>query len=336
LSIIESISEYMLALLPKIGGAAIALILGLIFGKLIGKAIAVILNRFGVDKAISGSSLGKTLAEANLTLSSLIGALVRWFIYLVALLAAVDILQVTAFSNFLTMVVEYIPFLILGLLIIGLGFLFADFISKAIVNSLKDAGLPHTKIVGFLVRFFVYLIVVLTALSVMKIDVTILNTFASAMAWGLAIGIALTIGLALGLGLKDAIARNAESLLKSIGLATSKLSEEITTKELESEIKRLESELNALKEEKKRELEEKKARLEALSKPVENVEEFLNKIVGSTGRITRFYGGYEIEILDPISFPWCDVMLTMQNMGYDVWLSKKDNVYYVTCKLRAE
>jgi len=332
----QDILEMISAILPKIGGVAIVLILGFIIGKLVGKAITVIMTRVGIDRVISDSGLGKTLKEANLTLSSLIGTLARWFIYLIALLTIADIMQVAALSNFLELVVEYIPYLILGLLIIGLGFLFADFISKAIANSLREIGFIHVEIVNFFVRLFVYLIVVLTSLSVMKIDITIINTFASAMAWGLAAGIALAMGLALGLGLKDAIAKNAESVLKSVGFATSKLSQEIKTKDLEGEIKRLESEINTLRQEKMRELEEKKARLETLSKPVENIEEFLNKVVGSSGKVTKVYGGYQVMILDPIIFPWADVMITMQNMGYDVWVSKKDNMYFVVCKLKAE
>jgi hypothetical protein len=334
--LLHDILEMISALLPKIGAIAIVLILGFIIGKLVGKAITVVMNRLDVDRVISNSGLGKTLKEANLTLSSLIGTLARWFIYLIALLTIADIMQVVALSNFLEMVVGYIPYLISGLLIIGLGFLFADFISKAIANSLRGIGFIHVEIVNFFVRLFVYLIVVLTSLSVMKIDITIINTFASAMAWGLSAGIALAMGLGLGLGLKDVIAKNAESFLKSVGFATSKLSQEMKTKDLESEIKRLESELNALKLEKMKELEEKKARVEALSKPVENIEEFLNKVVGSSGKVTRVYGGYQIMILDPIVFPWADVTITMQNLGYDVWISKKDNMHFVVCKLKAE
>lgn len=332
----KDILEMILSILPKIVEVAIVLVLGFIVGKLVGRVVTAIVSRFGIDKVIGSSSLGKTLKEANLTLSFLIGILAKWLVYLVALIVVADILQITTLSSFLNMVVGYIPYLISGFLIIGFGFLFADFISKIIVNSLREIGFIYTGFVSFFTRLLIYVIVILTALSVMKLDITVINIFVSAMVWSLAGGVALAIGLALGLGFKDMIARNAESFLKSVNLMTSRLNQEVRVKELEGEIKRLEDELTIFRQEKERESEEKRARLEVLSKPVENVEDFLNKVVGSTGKVARIYGGYEITILDPTTFPWCDIIVTMYNMGYDVWISKKDNKYYISCKLRTE
>jgi hypothetical protein len=332
----KDILEMILSLLPKIIEIIMVLVLGFIAGKLVGKMVTIIMGKFGVDKVIGNSSLGKTLKEANLTLSSLIGTLAKWAVYLATLIVVADILQITALSNLLVIIVGYIPYLISGFLIIGFGLLFADFISKIIVNSLKEIKFIHAGVVGFFTRLFMYIIVILTALSVMKLDITLVNIFVSAMAWGLAAGMALAMGLALGLGFKDMIAKNAESFLKSIGLMTSRLDQEVRIKELEGEIKRLESELDVLRQEKRKEIEEKRVRLEALSKPVENVEDFLNKVVGSTGKIAKVYGGYEITISDPITFPWRDVIMTMYNMGYDVWISKKDDAYCIVCKLKTE
>ncbi|RJS74755.1 hypothetical protein CW710_00880 [Candidatus Bathyarchaeota archaeon] len=334
-TVIESVVERFTEILPKVGGAAIAIVLGYVFGKLAGKAITALLDRTGIDKAVKNSSVGKALERSNITISSFTGALVRWFIYLVSLLVAADILEITVFSNFLTMLLEYIPYLIVGIFILVLGFMFSDFASNAALNVFRELGLIYSRLLSLLIRMFLYLVVIVMAFSAMKIDVTILYTFANAMAWGLAAGIALVIGLAFGLGLKDAVAKNAENILKSLEATVSRVGEKVTMEQLESEVKRLRSEVEAYKAEKEKEEEEKKARLEALSKPIENLDEFLEKLIGSTGRVRPSYGGYEIEILDPVEFPWCDVLLTMQNLDFDIWFSKKDDVYKITCKPKA-
>ncbi|KYH36187.1 MAG: hypothetical protein AYL29_015330 [Candidatus Bathyarchaeota archaeon B24] len=331
-SVVEMVVERFMEILPKVGGAVIAIALGYIFGKLAGRAISALLDRTGIDKAVKDTSVGKALERSNITISSFTGALVRWFIYLVSLLVAADILEITVFSNFLTMLLEYIPYLIVGIFILVLGFMLSDFASNAALNTFKELGLIYSRLLSLIIRVFLYLVVVVMAFSAMRIDVTILYTFANALAWGLAAGLALVIGLAFGLGLKDAVAKNAENILRSLEVTVSKVGERVTMEQLESEIKRLRSELESYKAEKEREEKEREARLEALSKPVENLDEFLEKLIGSTGRVRPAYGGYEIEILNPVEFPWCDVLLTLQNLDFDIWFSKKDDVYKITCK----
>lgn len=333
-SVFETVVGGFIEFLPKIGGAVIAVALGYVFGRLIGKAVTLLLNKTGIDNAVRRTSIGKALEQSGTTMSSLIGAAVRWFVYLVSLLVAADVLNITVFSNFLTMLLEYIPYLIAGILILILGFTLSDFASNAALNMFRELGVVYSRLLSVAVRLFLYLVVVVIAFSAMKIDVTILYTFASAIAWGLAAGVALMIGLAFGFGLKDVVAKNAENILKSLEATATKMDEKVAMKQLESEIERLKSELESYKEEIEKRDKERAARIEALTRPIENLNEFLEKLVGSTGRVRMSHGGYEIEVLNPIEFPWFDVLLTMQNQGFDIWLSKSDEAYRITCKLK--
>ena len=138
----------------------------------------------------------------------------RIFIYLIAVFAAVNVLQIEILTHYMKMVVEYLPSLIAGIVILIFGLMIADFIGDAITAVGREAKIEYASLVSLAVRGVLYLVVIIIGLSTMKIDVSILNVVVTAISWGVAGAIALGVGLALGFGLKDYVARKAEDWLK--------------------------------------------------------------------------------------------------------------------------
>ena len=140
--------------------------------------------------------------------------LVRVFIYLIAVFAAVNVLQIDVLTYYMKMVVEYLPSLIAGIVILIFGLMIADFIGDAITAVGREAKIEYASLVSLAVRGILYLVVIIIGLSTMKIDVSILNVVVTAISWGVAGAIALGVGLALGFGLRDYVAKKAEDWLK--------------------------------------------------------------------------------------------------------------------------
>jgi len=205
-----------LSLLPKVAGAIIVLIIGWIAGRVIGKGVSKVLDKAGVDDALRKTAIGKALDRSSVSTVRFFDLIIRWFIYLIALFAAVDILEIAVLSEFMKTVVVYLPSFIGGIFIIIFGFIIADFIGDAVGAVGKEAKVEFSGLIAAGLKLLLYFVVLTVALGLMKIDVEILYIFARALAWGAAIGLAIGIGISFGWGFKDVVAKNAKKWVTSI------------------------------------------------------------------------------------------------------------------------
>ena len=126
----------MISAIPKVLGAVIVLIIGYIIGKLLGGLVQKILEKSKVDeKIIKNTLIEKLLNTINITFSRLIGVLVSIFFYVIFILAAIDILDIELLSNFVNQVLLYLPNLIAGILILVIGLIAVEWITKFIRNT---------------------------------------------------------------------------------------------------------------------------------------------------------------------------------------------------------
>jgi small-conductance mechanosensitive channel len=219
-------------MLPRVVGAIIALVIGWIAGRALGKAVSKVLDKAGVDDALRPTIFGRVLERSGITCVGFFDRIVRWFVYLVAVFAAVDILQIEILRQYMSMVVTYLPSLIAGVIILVAGFIVTDYIADFMKKIGEEAGIAYSKIFSDLIRLFLYSVVIIIALAQMKIDVSVLYIFANALAWGIAIGAGVGLGIALGWGFKDVIAESARDWIKSLSTTAEKV-EEVRAKETE-------------------------------------------------------------------------------------------------------
>jgi hypothetical protein len=201
--------------LPRIAGAAIILLIGWVAGRAIGRGAAKVFDKAGLAGALRWTALGKTLDKSKVRIVGFFEVGIRWFIYLLAVLGAADVLQVQSLSNFVYSVVEYIPSLLGGVFLILIGFIVADFIGDALISVSREANVEYGATFGNGLKVILYFVVIIIGLSVMKIDVTVLDTIVTALSWGVAAGVGVGLGIALGWGLKDVITEEARIWLKT-------------------------------------------------------------------------------------------------------------------------
>lgn len=212
---LNALLQALIALLPKIGGAAIVLIIGWAVGRVLGKGISKVLVKVRLDEALRKTVIGKALERSGITGVRLFDLVIRWFVYLIAILTAADILNISELSTLLRTTVAYLPSLVAGFFIIIVGFIVSDFIGDVMKGFGEEMRIEYSGLFANALKLFLYFIVIVIALTTMKIDVSILYVFANALAWGIAIGLCVGLGIALGLGFKDVVARNAERWIET-------------------------------------------------------------------------------------------------------------------------
>jgi xanthine/uracil permease len=172
---------------PKILAAVVVLVIGLIIGRIVGRVVARILETAKVNKVIEETPLGDMISHSGMNMLEFLDALARWFIYLIFIMAAVNILDIELFSQFLERTVDYLPSFIAGIIILIIGLAIADFSVnwlKSIIKSMNLKGGEHLE-AG--IRVFLFLVIVLLALDQMRVDTSIIRLFLGPFAWALAV-----------------------------------------------------------------------------------------------------------------------------------------------------
>ena len=185
---------------PLLIGAIIVFIIGWIVAVALGKVVEQIIRALRVDSLLAKLDVERTLGRAGFRLNSgaFVGGLVRWFLIVVFLLAAVNILGLTQVSDFLRDVLLYIPNVVVAALILIIAALMADAAERVVRGSVEAAGYRGA-LVGVVTRWSIWVFAFIAVLLQLGIAVTLVQTLVT----GFIAALALAFGLAFGLGGKE-------------------------------------------------------------------------------------------------------------------------------------
>jgi small-conductance mechanosensitive channel len=196
-----------MAYVPTILAALVVLLIGWIVGRLLGKAVRILLDKISeqhlVEKVADGASFAGSVKNAGMTVGYIGDIAVRIFVYLIAILAAVDILNMDYMSKLMTTIVEYIPHVVAFVIILIVGFLLSDYFIDFLAKYYAKQEIQLITPVLFLLRIFMYFVIVVLALSQLMLDLTIIYTFVTPIAWGIGLGLGAAIAIIVGFGLKN-------------------------------------------------------------------------------------------------------------------------------------
>ncbi len=186
--------------LPLLIGALVVFVIGWIVAVSLGKVIEQIVKALKVDSVLEKLEFHKVLDRAGIQLNSgaFIGGLVRWFLIVVFLLAALNILNLNEVSAFLRDVLGYIPQVVVAALILVIAALLAETAERTARASVEAAGLKSA-LVGVVTRWSIWVFAIIAALYQLGVATVLLQTLLT----GLVAMLAIAGGLAFGLGGKD-------------------------------------------------------------------------------------------------------------------------------------
>jgi hypothetical protein len=203
INIISRGMDNTMAVLPAILGALVVLLIGWIVGRLLGKGVRILIDKAISAKVIGESDLGKSVAGSGITPGYLGDISARCIVYLIAIFAAVDILNLEYLSQFMAKVLEYIPNIIAFAIILVIGIILTDYFIDMFRVYSRDSKIELISPVLVLLRLFLYFVVVTLALSQLKVDLTIIYTIITPLAWGLGLGLGASIAIIVWFGMKN-------------------------------------------------------------------------------------------------------------------------------------
>jgi len=202
---------------PILIGAALVFLLGWIIAAAMEKVVEKMILSLRIDQAFEKMGLRKKLNESgiNLNVAVFFGGLVKWFLVLVFLMAATDILGLSQVTNFLNSILLYIPNVVVAVIILAVVFLVGNFVYVVVKGSTRAAGVMSATLLAIISKWSIIIFGLLAAL----IQLGIATSLVSTIFIGIVAMLSLAGGLAFGLGGKE----EAQMILK-------KLREEISEK----------------------------------------------------------------------------------------------------------
>jgi len=189
--------------LPKLVGALIVFFVGWAIAVGVGEGVARLIKALKLDNLLARMGGERVFARAGLKLDSgkFLGTVAKWFLILVFLLAAADILGLGEVSGFLRSVLAYVPSLVIAVIMLVLGLLAANFLrGVTVASAVHSVGSSASKMVGSLVWWAVLIFTIFAALTQLQIA----PGFVQIVLTGVVAMLAIAGGLAFGLGGKEA------------------------------------------------------------------------------------------------------------------------------------
>ena len=203
-----------ISFLPTLVAAIIILVIGWIIGRLLGKVVSRVLDKIGVDDALRKTSIGKAIEQSGTHIVHLFDLIVRWFVYLIAIVAASNVLKLDFLSNLFQTIVFYLPHVLMFLIILIVGFIVVDYFADILQGWGKTQNIEFLGVIILLLRIFFYFIILILALSQLLIDLTIIYTFVTPLAWGVGLGVGAGIAIFLAYGLRDRAPGMVDDMMK--------------------------------------------------------------------------------------------------------------------------
>lgn len=195
--------------IPNLVVAIIIFAIGWAIGAIVAKGVAHIMKVIQFDEALRRAGFEDVVRRSGLSLNSgkFLGALVKYFIIVVFLIASFDVLHLNQVTLFLQqVVVQYLPQLIIAVLILLVGGVVGDVLSRVITASARTAGLTMANMLGVVSKWGVWVFSILVALSQMGIA----GAFIQTLFTGFVVAVSLALGLSFGLGGQNAASKTIE------------------------------------------------------------------------------------------------------------------------------
>jgi small-conductance mechanosensitive channel len=131
---LQNTLDRFLEYIPQLIGAIIILVIGYIVARILKAVVSRVLQAIGFDGWMERGGIKQFLdrAQTRETPATVLGTLVFWFVFIIAITMAADALGIRQVSEVLSQLIAYIPSIIAAILILVLAALLANFLASIV------------------------------------------------------------------------------------------------------------------------------------------------------------------------------------------------------------
>ena len=180
-----------LGALPALIGAIIILIIGFIIAKVLQGIVTRVLQSMGFQGWMESGGVKQFFdrSQTNQTPLSILGKLIFWLVFFIAITMAVDTLGISAISDVLAQFIAYIPQIIAAILILVLATLLANFVAGIV------RGATGSNVTGSIAQYGIIVFAAFAALTQLGIATELIAPTFLILLGAVALAVAIAFGL---------------------------------------------------------------------------------------------------------------------------------------------
>ena len=190
--------EGFVEVLPGLVGAIVVLIVGYIIAALVAAGLYRVFQRIHLDKWLLEKTKVRKLV-GGLKLSQLLAVITKWYLFILFLPPAADLINLEELASFLNQVAVWVPNAIIALIVLMVGLLVAGYVGEQIIETKTKSA----RLIADVAKVIIVIVVALIALEQIGIRVALLQNVVLLIVGGVVLGVGLGVGIAFGLGGKD-------------------------------------------------------------------------------------------------------------------------------------
>lgn len=181
--------------LPSIAGAVILLLVGWLIARLIRLATIKFLNLMNhfLERLLTGRTRAVVRFSSGVT--RLVGGILFWITLFIFTTAALRIAGLAGIASWLERIVEYLPSIITGGLIILFGYVLSSLVKDVTLAAAHTGELAEAEIISRLAQAITFVTALIIGIDQIGIDVTFITTMLGVSTAALLTGFALAFGI---------------------------------------------------------------------------------------------------------------------------------------------
>ncbi|HEX6616036.1 MAG TPA: hypothetical protein VF046_06985 [Gemmatimonadales bacterium] len=193
------------AAVPRLIGFAIVLIVGWLVASLLARGVTALLRAVNFNDLARRSGFAEFVRRMGVRQdsSAVLAVIVKWFVRLIALVVAFDLLGLPAVSGVLQQLLLWLPNLAVALVVLVIGGLAAKALAHLVRGLTAESGFANPDSLAAVTRAAVWAFAIVVAVNQLDIATNLINT----LLVGVVGALALASGLAFGLGGRDRAAQ---------------------------------------------------------------------------------------------------------------------------------
>jgi small-conductance mechanosensitive channel len=196
--------------LPRFLVMIIIVLLGLLVAFVLKYVVRAILRLTKIDRVSEEAGASRILRIAHLSsMSVLLSRSVFWVTWFAFILIGLSVLGVAGLQEQISRFLQFLPEVFVGILILFLGLVTANFLSRTALLAAVNAGHPSPRIIGWAIRFVIWILAI--AMTLEELGVARQTVIA---AFSIIFGaVMLGLAIAFGLGGQDLARKSLERYL---------------------------------------------------------------------------------------------------------------------------
>jgi len=206
----NAVSNRVMMFLPNLVAAVVVFLLGWLVARVARTLIIKVLGALRFDVLTERAGINALLVKGNIQKQpkELLAILVYWFLMLIVIIAAFDVLGLPIIYNLLNKIVLYIPNIIAAVVVLIFGGILANFLETIVKAVSSGLGSETASLLSKIAKYSVVILAITMALQQLNIASSVV-TVAFAILFG---AFSLALALAFGLGGRDAAANYLQKM----------------------------------------------------------------------------------------------------------------------------